>query len=63
MTQVEGLLGSTWIIGYAIFTYFMSFCSIYVMLVTFFSALFFQTWITAYTDAWSNCYDFIDGYY
>jgi hypothetical protein len=63
MTQVEGILGSTWIIGYALFTYFMGICGLYVMLVSFFSALFFGEWLTKYTEAWSDCYTFIYDYY
>jgi hypothetical protein len=63
MTQVEGILGSTWIIGYALFTYFMGICGLYVMLMGFFSSLFFGEWLTAYTDAWDQCYNFIYDYY
>ena len=63
MTQVEGILSSTWIFGFAIYSYFMALCGIYVLLVGFFTSLFFGDWLSAYDTAYDSCYDFIDGYY
>ena len=56
MTEVQGFLGDSWIIGWGIFTFWMSFCNIYIVIASFFSALFFQGWETTYTDAFNNCY-------
>jgi hypothetical protein len=61
--QVEGLLGDTWIIGLWIWAYVMGLCSIYVYLVTFFSALFMGDWLATYDEAYAMCYDMLAAYY
>ena len=63
MTQVEGLLGSTWIIGYAIFMWAFGLCSIITYLATFFSALLMQDWAVTYQDWTTTCWDAVYAYY
>ena len=60
---VEGPLKSLWIFGNIIFNYFMVICGVYVTLVGFLSALFFQDWIVRYDKAYTECYDYISAYY
>jgi hypothetical protein len=40
LVQAGGIEDQFWIFGLAIYGFFMSFCGIYIALVTFFSALF-----------------------
>jgi hypothetical protein len=46
-----GLLTESWLIGYAIYTYYTFYANIIVNLITFLSCLFFQDWLTAKMNA------------
>jgi hypothetical protein len=61
--QVEGLLGSTWVIGWYIWAILWGWCTYYAYIMTFFSALFMGDWYTTYTSSMSQCYDWIMPYY
>jgi len=61
--QVEGLLGSTWIIGWYIWACVMSLGNYFIMILTFFSALFMQDWLSTYNSYYSQLYDALYEYY
>jgi len=63
MTEVQGLLGSTWIFGYAIFMWAFGLCSIITYLMTFFKALVLGDWAATYLEWTDTCWDMVYEYY
>jgi len=61
--QVEGLFGTSWIIGWALYVWISGLGNYYAILVSFFTALFFGDWMTAESDAKDLVYDILTPYY
>ena len=61
--QVEGLFGTSWIIGWALYVWISGIGNYYSILVSFFTALFFGDWMTAEETAKDMVYDVLTPYY